>query len=410
LSEIPPVLYGEGRNGGWEGGETASLLPQYRLPEEEEEGEEEEGREEREEEASLDFHDVEEVEGEGEKAGWEGREEGGREGGCGNPKCAEEKEHLRNVVRKLRREVEAGKEEGRERQAEILDLRQQVAMLSGFGGGWARGREGGREGGTYAGEYDVVAKETVGAAVAAVAVAAAATAAANTATASSKNGGRGGEGREGGRANGHHPSASSSSSSLVPSTYTSYLRPSSSRPAAFPPPPLPPLPPPQQGLRVDPSLPIIQENEITIEKIVGVGSFGRVWKGTYRHRPVAIKCFYYPSGARGGGGGGGGEMDVVKEINLMARVNGRPHVLALEGVYLSSGGEGEGGGREGGQEAQVALVMPYMCNGSLHDILINPNSPHYRDSTSSKAVRKPLPPFLPPSFLPLHSFFGDTYS
>jgi hypothetical protein len=44
-------------------------------------------------------------------------------------------------------------------------------------------------------------------------------------------------------------------------------------------------------------------------------------------------------------------------------------VLPLEGVYLSN---------DTGEEAQVALVTPYMANGSLYDVLINTKAPQYR--------------------------------
>lgn len=43
--------------------------------------------------------------------------------------------------------------------------------------------------------------------------------------------------------------------------------------------------------------------------MAGVGSFGKVWKGTYNGRSVAIKCFYSE------------DTDVVGEINLMERVS-----------------------------------------------------------------------------------------
>jgi serine/threonine protein kinase len=88
-----------------------------------------------------------------------------------------------------------------------------------------------------------------------------------------------------------------------------------------------------------------------------VGSFGKVWKGVYDGRPVAIKTFYSE------------DADVIGEINLMERVNNKPHVLRLEGVYLSN---------DTGEEAQVALVTPFMENGSLYDVLVNTRAPQYR--------------------------------
>ena len=90
---------------------------------------------------------------------------------------------------------------------------------------------------------------------------------------------------------------------------------------------------------------------------LGVGCFGKVWKGQYNNHAVAIKCFY------------SSDSDVIAEINLMERVNGKPHVLPLEGVYLSS---------DTGEEAQVALVTPYMVNGSLYDVMVNTKAPQYR--------------------------------
>jgi hypothetical protein len=49
-------------------------------------------------------------------------------------------------------------------------------------------------------------------------------------------------------------------------------------------------------------------------------------------------------------------------------------VLPLEGVYLSN---------DTGEEAQVALVTPYMANGSLYDVLINTKAPQYRYASAS---------------------------
>lgn len=56
---------------------------------------------------------------------------------------------------------------------------------------------------------------------------------------------------------------------------------------------------------------------------------------------VAIKCFYSE------------DADVIGEIQLMERVSGKPHVLPLEGVYLSN---------DTGEEAQVwTCVVVCVC-------------------------------------------------
>ncbi len=128
---------------------------------------------------------------------------------------------------------------------------------------------------------------------------------------------------------------------------------------------------------------------------VGVGAFGEVWKGLYEGRPVAIKCFRAPpptgAGGRAGGGAtaaavalksnGGGdpllaataEM-VAGEIRLMERVGGKPHVLPLEGVFVSRA------------TREVALVLPFMAHGSLYDLLLDAQSPSYRPSVSMNAI------------------------
>ena len=112
---------------------------------------------------------------------------------------------------------------------------------------------------------------------------------------------------------------------------------------------------------------------------VGIGAFGEVWKGLYRGRPVAIKCFRAqpPTGA----GAGNASMllaatakMVAGEIRLMERVGGKPHVLPLEGVFVSRG------------TREVALVLPFMAHGSLHDLLLDARSPGYRPSVSMNAL------------------------
>lgn len=114
---------------------------------------------------------------------------------------------------------------------------------------------------------------------------------------------------------------------------------------------------------------------------MGIGAFGEVWKGLYRGRPVAIKCFRAqpPTGAGAGAGNASmllaatAEM-VAGEIRLMERVGGKPHVLPLEGVFVSRG------------TREVALVLPFMAHGSLHDLLLDTRSPGYRPSVSMNAL------------------------
>lgn len=112
---------------------------------------------------------------EGEIEGEEGREsrptdwseDGGASTTCGTERCLRERRHLHRVVEELRLKLQAAEEEAQKKHSEILDLRQQVSMLSGFGLSNADGQPQ-----QYVGSYDVVSKDACAAAATAAAAAA----------------------------------------------------------------------------------------------------------------------------------------------------------------------------------------------------------------------------------------------
>jgi hypothetical protein len=107
------------------------------------------------------------------------------------------------------------------------------------------------------------------------------------------------------------------------------------------------------------SLPVnchLDKTEITLQGIVGRGSFGVVWKGLYRERTqVAVKLFLVE--------------DVESEIVMLSRIEQHENVLNFLGVIFEVD--------DPYKEPQVALVTKYMSGGSLYDLLVDSNSNTY---------------------------------
>jgi len=138
----------------------------------------------------------------------------------------------------------------------------------------------------------------------------------------------------------------------------------------------------------------MKQHDIQLNHLVGSGSFGQVWHAKVpatcvpraRQRPSSFRLddeeeelagdFPQP-GSEGTGQADvategdvdvavkvfmSTEADVSKEIVLMARVSGCPHVLPLLGVVMEQD--------DPYKDPQVALVTQYMENGSLYDLLV----------------------------------------
>lgn len=90
----------------------------------------------------------------------------------------------------------------------------------------------------------------------------------------------------------------------------------------------------------------------------GRGSFGEVWRGLHNNSVVAVKVFLSE------------ESDVTREVAVMNEVNGLDNIIPFLGIVVEQ--------EDRYKQPQVAIVTKYMVNGSLHDVVVNRNSPSYR--------------------------------
>jgi len=109
-----------------------------------------------------------------------------------------------------------------------------------------------------------------------------------------------------------------------------------------------------------PSHVILDSRELKVEEPVGEGSYGKVWRATYRGQTVAVKIFLSE------------DVDVLAEVDMLNRVKDIPHIVQFLGIVLLEGTDF--------RAPQVAVVTRYMSNGSLYDILVDKSSPLYRRS------------------------------
>lgn len=103
-------------------------------------------------------------------------------------------------------------------------------------------------------------------------------------------------------------------------------------------------------LKQENSMAIINENELTFEKILASGAFGDVWKGTYKDQEVAIKVLK--------GSSTNYSKQEIQEFKDEILVNGRvdsPYVVHYFGIVLDP----------------LYFVMQFCHNGSLYDCLKN---------------------------------------
>ncbi|CAN0233400.1 unnamed protein product, partial [Phaeothamnion confervicola] len=78
------------------------------------------------------------------------------------------------------------------------------------------------------------------------------------------------------------------------------------------------------------NLNVINPKEIVLSRIIGEGSFGRVWSGMWRSSPVAVKEFVFAQAAISGGSLQRSELieEIVGEAAIMSFLR-HPRILHL---------------------------------------------------------------------------------
>ncbi|KAH9256510.1 hypothetical protein BASA81_005425 [Batrachochytrium salamandrivorans] len=94
---------------------------------------------------------------------------------------------------------------------------------------------------------------------------------------------------------------------------------------------------------------LIQAQELSVERVIGEGSYGVVRLATWRGMKVAVKELK----------GTHQEAELRREASTMARVSNHDHVIPLVGMVL---------------EPVPSVVMAFMCGGSVEDLLFGAKS------------------------------------
>ena len=90
-------------------------------------------------------------------------------------------------------------------------------------------------------------------------------------------------------------------------------------------------------IRFRESLMTIRSDDITLTRIVGEGSYGRVWAARWRSEPVAVKEFVFAQAALLGGSLQTSELieEIIGEAGIMSLLR-HPKILQLYGVSLTT--------------------------------------------------------------------------
>lgn len=120
---------------------------------------------------------------------------------------------------------------------------------------------------------------------------------------------------------------------------------------------------------------MVASSEIKLEEIIGRGSFGEVWLGTFRGKKVAVKKLNAPAtmnnilhGANGGSSASSSASsarknllkDFVRELNLMCSLR-HPSCVLFMGACLEEGAE--------------CLIMEYCARGNLFSLIADKSAP-----------------------------------